>query len=290
MFFYMRYTSKSTEYAIAKAFLDLEWQVSRGGSVQPRVLEPLISLTLSTEKEDWEIAKKYIGQLVWLITYPNMRVQFQSAWGIANLALLDEDARLKIHEASGTKTLFEWYMEMHDVVQLETLAAMANLTLSMEVAEDMVTRNKCIPFFIDLVSSNKMKHSQFASIALANLARKESFRDLIRKHGGIQALVGCIMSHDYNKRRHGCRALANMALSPAKDIEQVFESKGLIDRIIKMALRKEIETQREVIALIRNLACHARLRPLLLDRGVMNAVEVSRVCLIPYLFSVFGIL
>lgn len=277
MYVYFKYFARSTEYTIATAFLDLEWQVSRGGAVHPRVLEPLISLTLSSEKDDWDIAKNYIGQLVWLISYPNMRVQFQSAWGLANLALLDEDARLKIHDAGGTKTLFEWYMDMEFVVQLEALAAMANLTLSLEVAEDMVVRNKCIPFFIELVASNKLKHSQFATIALSNLARRESFRELIRRSGGIAALVGCIMSHDYQKRRHGARALANMALSPSKDIEQVFESAGLIDRILKMALRKEIETQREVVALIRNLCCHARLRPLLLDRGVMKAVDISRV-------------
>jgi hypothetical protein len=280
---YYRYTVRSTEYTIASAFLDLEWQVSRGGSVHPRVLEPLISLTLSSKDDDKEIAKKYIGQLVWLISYPNMRVQFQSAWGLANLALLDDDARLKIHEAGGTKSLFEWYMEMDFVVQLEVLAAMANLTLSYEVADAMVSRHKCIPFFIELVASNKVKHSQFSAIALANLARKEVYREMIRKQNGIPALVGCIMSHNYQKRRHGSRALANMALSPTKEIEQVFESKGLIDRILKMALRKETETQMEVVALIRNLACHARLRPLLLDRGVMNAVEASKVTVVPLL-------
>lgn len=277
MYVYYKYFSRSTEYSIATAFLDLEWQVSRGGSVHPRVLEPLISLTLSSQEKDWEIAKKYIGQLVWLISYPNMRVQFQSAWGLANLALLDEDARLQIHEAGGTKTLFEWYTDMAPVVQLEALAAMANLSLSMDVAEDMVVRHKCVPFFVELVVSNKLKHSQFAAIALSNLARKETYRELIRRSRGIPALVNCIMSHDYQKRRHGARALANIALSPAQEIEQVFESRSLVDRIIKMALRKEIETQREVVALIRNLACHGRLRPLLLDRGVMHAVEVSRV-------------
>jgi hypothetical protein len=41
----------------------------------------------SPHEADWEIAKKYIGQLVWLISYPNIRVQFQSAWGLANLAM-----------------------------------------------------------------------------------------------------------------------------------------------------------------------------------------------------------
>lgn len=275
---YYKYTLRSTEYAIASSFLDLEWQVSRGGSVvHPRVLEPLISLTLSGDESDKEIAKKYIGQLVWLISYPNLRVQFQSAWGLANLALLDADAREKIHNANGTKTLFEWYIEMEVIVQLEMLAAMANLSLSMNVADDMVSRFKCIPFFIELVNSNKMKHAQFSAIALANLARKEQYREMIRKHGGIQALVGCILSHDYQKRRHGSRALANMALSPTIEIQQVFESKGLIDRILKMALRKEVETQMEVVALIRNLSCHARLRPILLDRGIMAAVEASKV-------------
>lgn len=173
--------------------------------------------------------------------------------------------------------MFEWYMDMDFVVQLEALAAMANLTLSVIVSEEMVRRFKCIPFFIDLVASNKMKHAQFAAIALSNLARKESYREIIRVSNGIPALVGCIMSHDYQKRRHGSRALANMALSATVEIEQVFESKGLIDRIIKMAVRKEIETQREVTALLRNLACHARLRPVLLDRGVMNAVNASKV-------------
>lgn len=73
------------------------------------------------------------------------------------------------------------------------------------------------------------------------------------------------MSSDYHKKRYGALALANMALSPTTEIvqvvflltapslipSQVFTSKGLLDRIIKMAVRQEIETQREVTALIR---------------------------------------
>ena len=110
----------------------------------------------------------------------------------------------------------------------------------------MVVRYKCIPFFIELVLSNKLKHAQFACIALANVAYKESYRELIRQSGilhtyntyiyyallllqkknvpgGMVALVGCILSHDYQKRRHGCRALANIALSVhvCTEMEQV---------------------------------------------------------------------
>ncbi len=69
--------------------------------------------------------------------------------------------------------MFEWYLDMEKVVQLETLAALVNLTLSFEVAEDMVNRFKCIPFFLSLVSGTQLKHAQFSAIAVGNLARKE---------------------------------------------------------------------------------------------------------------------
>ena len=168
------YANKSTEHTIAIAFLDLEWQVSHGGTVHPRVLEPLISLTLSTEAEDWDIVKKYIPQLVWLLSYPNKRVQFQSAWALANLALLEEDTRLKINNAAGTRTLLEWFMDMDDIVQLECLAALANLSLSYEVVDDLVTVHRAIPFLMQIIGSNKLKHSQFSMVALANISRREN--------------------------------------------------------------------------------------------------------------------
>ena len=135
------YSIRSTKYQIARVFLDLEYQVSKGGTVDPRIMEPLISLTLKEDDaESLNIVKEYIDRLVWLLSYPNMRVQFQSAWALANLAIVDEDTRLQIHKAHGTKSLFEWYTDMDFVVQLETLAALVNLTLSYEVAEDMVER------------------------------------------------------------------------------------------------------------------------------------------------------
>jgi hypothetical protein len=61
----------------------------------------------------------------------------------------------------------------------------------------------------------------------------------------------------YSVFRYGALALANMALSPSTEIVQIFASKGLLDRIIKMGVRQEIETQREVTALIRLVWCLA---------------------------------
>lgn len=42
-----------------------------------------------------------------------------------------------------------------------------------------------------------------------------------------------------------------MALSVSEDIVQVFASRGLLDRIVKMCERREVEMQKEVVTLIR---------------------------------------
>ena len=44
-------------------------------------------------------------------------------------AAVDEDARKKIHEAGGTKSLFEWYTDMDPIVQLEALAALVRIVM-----------------------------------------------------------------------------------------------------------------------------------------------------------------
>jgi hypothetical protein len=55
------------------------------GSVAPRVLEPLISLTLSEDFGEVLHASKYIRELVWCTSINYPRVQFQALWALANL-------------------------------------------------------------------------------------------------------------------------------------------------------------------------------------------------------------
>ena len=61
----------------------------------------------------------------------------------------------------------------------------------------------------------------------------------------------------------------------------MFESRGLLDKVLKMAIRSEIQTQQEVICLIRNLFCFSSLRPLLLERGLKEALDRSRDSVFP---------
>jgi hypothetical protein len=272
-FYYFSWRHTETAAAANLVELDNSEQSVGHGS---RILEPLISITIDNNKEDIAVARKYIPKLVGFIEHPAPRVQFQVIWALANMSLFDEASRIDIHEAQGTKKLLDQFDKFSFVVQLEALACLANLSLSTTVSEALVRRYNCVPFLMEHIGSKKPKHSLFALICLCNLSMRDMFREQIRYSYGIESIITCLMSHDYNKRKFGALALSNMALSQSKDIKNVFETRGLIDRIVKMAKRNEVETQREVVALVRNLACHAKLRPALLDSGIMGTLEHFR--------------
>jgi hypothetical protein len=269
------YSKRPADYAIARAFLDLEWQVTRGGEVHPRVLEPLIALTLTEDPLEGEhdIAKKYVEQIVWLISYPNIRVQFQSSWALANIACFDEDARMRIHEAGGTKALLDWYAGSQPQVQLEILAAVTNLTLSPTIGKILAYKLECIPFFLSLIASNNNIHAHFGAIAIANLATDKSVRRLIISSGGITVLVGCFLTNDFHKKRAGCLALVNLTLEESTELLQVFSSRKLVENFIRYANRDEHDSRLEIVSLLYAMCCHSRLRPILIGCGILESIQ-----------------
>ena len=263
------------ENIVASNMVEIENNIT-GIGLSSRAMEPLISLSLSMTEDDSYAGRKYINKLIIMILHKSQRVQFQGIWAISSMSLHDEEARIAIHNGGGSKLLLNHYKEFSYIVQLEALAALSNMTLSDTVAENMVRQFNCIPFFMGLINGHKSKHSLFALICVGNLTRRETFREQIRCAGGIQTMVACLMSHDYQKRKFGALALSNMALSVSEDMDQIFRTRGLIERIVKMAQRKEVETQKEIVALVRNLACHSRLRPVLLNSGIMLALNSFR--------------
>jgi len=294
----------NTESRLASNLVEVQNNL-KGNGTNSRALEPLISLSLSSAGtsapttsafvtssganaipantqsalnaiDDAETARKYVHQLIAMATHKAERVQFQGIWGLATIALRDEQARVLIHEGGGSKLLLKNYEKFSPLVQLEAIAALANLTLSNEVAEAMVRQYNCIPLFMQLVNGHLPTHGLFALICIGNLSRREIFREQIRYANGIQTMVSCLMSHDYQKRKFGALALSNMALSVSEELDNIFRTRGLIDRIVKMARRNEVETQKEVVALIRNLACHSRLRPVLLNSGILTILNGFR--------------
>lgn len=56
----------------------------------------------------------------------------------------------------------------------------------------------------------------------------------------------------------------------------MFKVPELVDKIVTMSLRKEIETQLEVSSLLLHLSCHVELRRLLCNRGVLVALDALK--------------
>lgn len=241
-----------------------------------RVLEPLICLTFSNDEQERAVVLGHMQELIWLVKYPNVRVQFQSLWSLQNIALWTDEARILIHKSGGTRCIFENFHTFDVPVQLEAAAVVANLAMCKALHRDMVHKYKAIEFFITHIGSRNPRLSQFASTGLGNLAVTESNRSLIRKSMGVQALFGNIVSPDYLKRKYALSALANVALSQANEIIQIFHSKSLVDRVMRIALKRETDTEREAAILLRNMSAHAALHLLLDERGIDRVVQVRQ--------------
>ncbi len=274
-FFTWIWNRKNTENVLASQLVDIENNPDGTGS-SCRALQPLVALALSEEVDDRIAARKYVSKLISFMEHKSERVQFMALWTISTMALEDEEARAVMHEGGATKIIMSKFDEYTFICQVEALAALANMSLCDAVSESLVRQFNGIPFIMAQINGHSSRHSLFALVCLGNLTRREQYREQIRVANGIQTLVTCLMSHDYQKRKFGVLALSNMALSVSEEMDSIFKTRGLIERVVKMSKRQEVETQKEVVALVRNMACHSRLRPVLLSSGIMTILHTFR--------------
>lgn len=144
----------------------------------------MISLSLSHDPHDLSALRKRVPQLVALIQYPNKRVQFQSCWAIANLALVGNEFCVGLHEAGVTRVLLDAYDNMDGLVRMEGLAALVNLTACPHLHHSLSTRFHLIPFLLTILRDGRsVRTGQFAVMALGNLAATITQRRAIRDAG-----------------------------------------------------------------------------------------------------------
>ena len=267
--------STSSELVIARAFLDLEWQLSRQhGSVNPRVLEPLIALSLSENLKELQVVARNIQQLVWLISYPNIRVQFQAAWALSNISSWNDEFRANVHKAKGIEVLFKHYDRVHSFVRLEVLAAIVNLTKSDHLCEYMQEKHSIIEFLLLVVRDNSSRLSHFAAIGITNIARNPKLRQIIIRKDGLPIMIGCFANTDRGHRIAGCRALANLSMDLHADVEKDLSNPYLLRILTKQVIRNEKDAFLPAAILLHNLLCRPSLRPSLLAVRGYKAVEV----------------
>ena len=267
MFLYYRHTRRSADMQVKQSFMQLECDELHSNKVSPRVLEPLIARSLCKDSSRWEAVKSFIPKLSYLICFPdNSRVQFLACWALSNISTLDEDSRQQIITSKAIKFIHENYETFDSSIELQALAIIANLAVSYRFSNPDFVKYNFVPFLLELVISNKYKHSIFATVAIGNLARDENLRQIIVHSGGIQALAKCILSNDYEKKRYGCLALGNITLSLSEEILNILDSDKFMRCVIKIAIRTDITGHKEALCLLRNMCGHTRLRGVLVER------------------------
>jgi len=266
-FLYFKATDRAIEHEVDHTFLELERQ-AQTGEVHPRVMEPFIAMTMEVDNDIHmlEECKLTIPQLVWLVDYPNVRIQYQALWALSNLAQ-HEDCRKDIFLAksreiipeSGVEVLFRIFTsaKSQPALKMEALAAIINCSASADIAEFMVVEMQVLKTLVELLWRQTM-YTQFVTMAIANLAKNTVACKELCDIGAIHALMGLVKSPSFQKQKYACMALANIAQNMEHSYSGALMSAEFVDRLIKMSVSNDIDLHVEISTLLRNLSFHEK--------------------------------
>jgi hypothetical protein len=138
----------SIVHSVWHAFLQIRVEVREERPIHPRVLEPLVALTLSKHPEDISFALTCVPETVPLLGHKSVRVQFQAAWVLSNMGLQGSDFAYKLQDYGAIDKLLWLGCSRDRAVQLEALAAIVNLSMHERVAYEMCSEKAKWPRFL----------------------------------------------------------------------------------------------------------------------------------------------
>jgi hypothetical protein len=159
------------------------------------------------------------------------------------------------------------------LMTMQVLAALVNVAAHPGSQPVIAQELRGIPLFVTLAGGVNAKASEFAMMALCNLAAHAPNRRLIVAHGGLTTILAGVLSETVGRRRAGIAALANMALDPDTSLLTTAKDARVIRRLIRITTTGQIPGNRETAALLHNLCCHADFAPLLRSNGAMRALQ-----------------
>lgn len=139
-------------------------------------------------------------------------------------------------------------------------------SLAPKVAEEIVHNEDLLNHILDLIwePGKHSRFTKFAILVLVNLTRAEEHRQIVLGKGGLAALIGVLLGPNYGLQVQACKALANLALSPADEVD-LLDSDVFIERVLtKLSAVYDPETLENVAHLIRNLSARERFTKALL--------------------------
>ncbi|GMH94609.1 hypothetical protein TL16_g12954, partial [Triparma laevis f. inornata] len=284
-FLYFKKTQKPLEHEVDHTFLELERQ-AQTGEVQPRVMEPFIAMTMEVEHniQMLEECKLTVPQLIWLVDYPNVRIQYQSLWALSNLAT-HEECRHEIFVArsrsvereTGVEVMYRLFTsaQSQPALKMEALAAIINCSVSGEVSKFLVSRMHVLKSLVELLWRQTI-YTQFVTMAVGNMAKDRNACKELCELGAVHALMGLVHTPNFGKQKYACMALANIAQKMNEEDAGPLMNEHFVDRIIKLAVTNEVDLHEEIATLLRNLSFYPACATLLRDRGAIVAIAVLR--------------
>lgn len=164
------------------------------------------------------------------------------------IAIVDENV------LGGLRVIYSGFRDMNETVKMEALAVMVNLSLDPEVADSLVFHQEgdTLAHILELIWAPGV-FTKFATLVLVNLATTEQRRRVILRSGGLAAVIGLLLGSDYDLQVAACRALVNLALSPAPHVPLLGSSVFIERLLVKLAPVDHPDTQRLVTYLVRNM-------------------------------------
>jgi len=275
------------EMRVEKALLDLKYQNRE--SISPRVLEPLIAVSLSKHShKDQTIAMKRVKQVLWLCGWEHKRVQFQAAWFLCNLCERFEEARKDIFYSPYRSLFLQLLYTTDREVRLEAFAAVANLSavetpsLQRQFLElRMVNPNlklasmTLVQFFVSELTPDGGLFATFAAMVVCNVARSAEGSDVLRRMDVVPLLTEMMVSDDIYQQRYALQALGNLMCYSTVD-DPAFTTSPVLFRLLQLSLSKALKVQEEALRVLINLSVRTEVAKALNSPGVARLLAPLR--------------
>lgn len=258
------HSTDSIELRVDKALVNLKYQ--NRDIISPRILEPLIAVSLSKDPKDSDIAKKRCKQILWLCGWEHKRVQYQAAWFLCNVAERFEESRHDILYSPYRSLFLQMLNSEEPQVHLETLAALVNIS-SVEdpalqhqfvklrwVTRDLkLTEESLLKRFVLEMDLTKGLKATFKAMICCNVARTTEGCAVLQGLGAMGRLVQLAVSDSILNQQFSLRALGNM-LCMSELYDPLLTTTPVLYRLLQLARSKALLVQSEALRVLVNLS------------------------------------
>ncbi|KAJ7378775.1 hypothetical protein OS493_021361 [Desmophyllum pertusum] len=157
-----------------------------------RVLDGKVSVA-DLPSEYWQIQR-----LVKFLKIGNQVATVITLCGLMDFNLTQEMTQMAIRDVEGLTVLVNILRTDHVNCQIGALKVLQQLTLNSKYNRRAVIKMGGVQILVDLITDGQKEVQSLAAANLANMAKSSLGRNILKRHGGIQKLVGLL---DYEEGR-----------------------------------------------------------------------------------------